>query len=186
MTSSLANTALTGYTPPERALPSTSTSGFTCGWSEGPHQRAMCVCVCIYNMHTPHAHATCTCHMHMPRAHATCTCHVHHARLLVVHGEHRARAAEACLHLGGVRLGVAAGAGVTVGESVRDGVRGLGLESGLGSGVGVGVGLGVGVGCAEGLHLVSDHEHVIPRAQRAYTSEVAVIRHDHARLALEG
>ena len=37
-----------------------------------------------------------------------------------------------------------------------------------------------------GLHLVSNHEHVVPCAQRAHPREVAVIRHDHARLALEG
>mmetsp|Transcript_5589 Transcript_5589/g.13002 ORF Transcript_5589/g.13002 Transcript_5589/m.13002 type:complete len:200 (+) Transcript_5589:458-1057(+) len=36
------------------------------------------------------------------------------------------------------------------------------------------------------LHLVSNHEHVVPCAQRAHPREVAVIRHDHARLALDG
>mmetsp|Transcript_36607 Transcript_36607/g.92793 ORF Transcript_36607/g.92793 Transcript_36607/m.92793 type:complete len:394 (-) Transcript_36607:31-1212(-) len=36
------------------------------------------------------------------------------------------------------------------------------------------------------LHLVRDHEHVVPRAQRAYTREVALVRHDDACLALYG
>jgi hypothetical protein len=36
------------------------------------------------------------------------------------------------------------------------------------------------------LHLVGDHQHVVSCAQLAHASEVPLVRHHHARLALDG